>query len=97
MGLGFRQPQHAGTEQHQQVQENGGEVAAVGCQGHGAQPQPQAGNGQLGGQHVAGKQGIQRIEQVTGRAQDQWGAQGNDGENAPAMGRGHIVAKAPMA
>ena len=97
MGLGLRQSQHAGAEQHQQIQENGGKVAAVGGQSHGAQAQPQAGNGELGGQHVAGEQGIQGIEQVTGGAQDQWGAQGDGRKNATAVWGGQIVAQAPMA
>ena len=72
-------------------------MAAVGGQGHGAQAQAQAGNGELGGQHVVGEQGVQRIEQVTGGTQYQRGAQGDGRENAAAMGSGQIVTQAPVA
>ena len=72
-------------------------MAAVGGQGHGAQAQAQAGNGELGGQHVVGEQGVQRIEQVTGGTQYQRGAQGNYRENMAAVGGGEIVAQTTMA
>ena len=50
--LGFSQAGHGRAQQHHQVQEYGGEMAAVGGQRHDTQAQAQAGANQLRAQHL---------------------------------------------
>ena len=91
--LGFRQAGHGRAQQHQQIQEHGGEMAAVGGQRHDAEAQAQAGTNQLGAQHLWGKQAFQRVEQVAGQADQQRRGQGQPGEHAAAERHGFLGIK----